>query len=67
MHLIPNKIQKLKEKWHTLDPLQRETRPNRIDEQATSCLISAEKRCPKFRTSEVDYSLETKKAKKTWY
>ena len=67
MTLLSKLIQNLKDQWHTLDPSLREVRLNRIDELATDILINAEKKCIKFRNSEVDYSPETKSTGKTWH
>ena len=39
----------------------------RIDELATELLVNAERKCRKFRTGEVEYSLETNAAIKTWH
>ena len=64
MHI---KIHMLKEQCHSLTPLGREVRLNRIDELAIYILKNAEKKCRKFRTDELVYSPEKAKAGKTWY
>ena len=49
-----------------LDHLLIEVLLNRIEELSTCLTKNAEKKCRKFRTSEVYFSLEVAKASKTW-
>ena len=64
LHNIPQKIQQLKDQWHSISTTIREIKLNSIDSLTTDLLLNAENKCGKFRTGEIDYSPETAKAGK---
>ena len=56
-------MQELKEECQSFDPQLRETWIIKVDELSTELLINVEKKYRKYRTSEVEYSPGTNKAR----